>query len=146
MNMQFMQLHARRVLGLWLRRRCPRKFPSRFVPKQTPSRHSTENESAIPETLRSLTHLYMTLKFLIFVEFPKRVFILTSISPKLPVLFIRVWTHVVVEGFINIVTNLFWVFVLIVDPLVSIIFTHRLSVRKINYIVIIGCCHIRAWV
>lgn len=69
-------------VGFMTRRYCPRKFPSRFVPKQTPSRRSTENESAIPETLRSLTHLYMTLKFLIFVEFPTRVFILSLISPK----------------------------------------------------------------
>lgn len=137
--------HTRWVSGLWLRCCCPRKFPSRLVPKHTLSRRSTENESAIPETLRSLTHLYMTLKFLIFVEFPTRVFLSSFISPKLPYFYSRLHSrnH---EWFINIVTNLFLVFVLIVDPLVSIIFTHRLSGRKINYIVIIGCCHIRAWV
>lgn len=134
--------------GLWQPRRCPRKFPSRFVSKHTADRRSTENESAIPETFRSPTHLYITLKFFIFVEFPTWIFFLPFIFCKLSVFLYVIalaWSSRVLL-ILWVLTNLFSVFLLIVDLLVSTIFTHRLFGRKINYIVIIDCCHIRSWV
>lgn len=93
-------------------------------------------------------YLHTTLKFVIFVEFAMRLFLLPFIFRQSPLAFFYMSAHSHGrQGIYRYCDELILcsVLVLIVNLVISIIFTHRLSARKINDIVIIGCCHIRVW-